>query len=335
MELRHLRYFVAMADTGSLMKAAERLHVAQPALSVHLANLEGELGTKLVTRSNRGVTLTEDGAVLYERAVQILRYQREMIVELKGRNKKPSGRVSVGMLSTMPALMSHRLCQSVRERLPDVRLYLLEASSWALYEWLLEGRIDMAMLFSLPDMPELETIPLLREDFYLVGPGHEVGGKAEVQFEDLLNYRLATSSPTSTWRKALDDAAERHGRAFTPQIETESVQALKALAMSGECHSLMPGSCIIEEARLGLLTARRVIDPEMQGTMSLASLASRPLGLAAAGVRDIIREIAETLTDEMRLPVPNAAASIIRATPTAFTPANERGRPREAFLAAG
>ena len=73
MEIRHLRYFVAMAETGSLMKASERLHVAQPALSVHLANLEAELGTTLVTRSNRGVELTPDGQFLYERAVALLK----------------------------------------------------------------------------------------------------------------------------------------------------------------------------------------------------------------------------------------------------------------------
>src|SRR3546814_4646477 len=77
MEIRQLRYFVAMAEAGSLAKASERLNISQPALSVHLANLEAELGTTLVTRSNRGVELTEDGKLLLDRAIVLLRYHRD------------------------------------------------------------------------------------------------------------------------------------------------------------------------------------------------------------------------------------------------------------------
>jgi DNA-binding transcriptional LysR family regulator len=114
-EIRQLRYFVAMAETGSLMKASERLHVAQPALSVHLSNLEVELGTKLVIRSNRGIELTPDGIYLYERAINLIKYHQESISALKNRKANPSGVVSIGMVSTIPSLLVPPLYRAVRQ----------------------------------------------------------------------------------------------------------------------------------------------------------------------------------------------------------------------------
>src|SRR3546814_3270606 len=105
MDLRHLRYFVGMVEAGSLVKASERLHVAQPALSVHLSNLEVEFGTQLVIRRNRGIVTTEDGALLYERAVLMLRYHQEALHAIQAPKTKPKGRVAHGGASTHPGMI--------------------------------------------------------------------------------------------------------------------------------------------------------------------------------------------------------------------------------------
>ena len=126
MELRHLRYFVGIVEAGSLTKASKQLHVAQPALSVHLSNLEVELGVKLVVRSNRGIELTEDGALLYERAQVMLRYHDEALSTLKRRHHSPKGSVSIGLPSTLPDMIAAQLYKLCREELPEVRLYIAD-----------------------------------------------------------------------------------------------------------------------------------------------------------------------------------------------------------------
>src|SRR3546814_12371439 len=122
MEIRQLRYFVAMAEAGSLAKASERLNISQPALSVHLANLEAELGTTLVTRSNRGVELTEDGKLLLDRAIVLLRYHRETERALKDRSERPSGSVSPGPLPTSSEMLSAQPKPAIPTELPDSNL---------------------------------------------------------------------------------------------------------------------------------------------------------------------------------------------------------------------
>ena len=129
MELRHLRYFVGIVEAGSLTKASKQLHVAQPALSVHLSNLEGELGVKLVMRSNRGIELTEDGALLYERALVMLRYHDEALSTLKRRHNSPKGSVSIGLPSTLPEMIAAQLYKLCRDELPEVRLYIADTST--------------------------------------------------------------------------------------------------------------------------------------------------------------------------------------------------------------
>ena len=330
MEIRHLRYFVAMAETGSLMKASERLHVAQPALSVHLSNLEAQLGTTLLTRSSRGVELTPDGAFLYERATSLLRYHQESLSMLKDRKSKPRGRVSVGLLSTMPSLLVPELYRRVRAQLPDVCLYIVDASTSALFEWLQEGQIDLVTLFNLPETPELEATPLFCEAYYLVGqPTPGVGGE-EIDFGEVLNLPLAIPSSSTTWRKVLDAAAERSGHMLTPAMETESAQALRALALSGQCYAIMPRSYIQSDLDAGLLSARRIVNPEMQGMMSLVSLASRPLGPAQAAVRDLLAEVVSDLCSERNLAEPYPPSlQLLRTTPSSLFPQAQARRRSE------
>ena len=83
MDFKQLRYFIAIADAGSLLRASERINIAQPALSVQLANLEAELGTQLVVRSNRGIELTDDGNILLLHARELIEKHSSVLAEMK------------------------------------------------------------------------------------------------------------------------------------------------------------------------------------------------------------------------------------------------------------
>jgi len=296
MEIRHLKYFVAMAEAGSLMKASERLRVAQPALSVHLSNLEMDLGVRLVNRSNRGIELTEEGELLYERATQLLRYHEDAIASLKAKRVSPSGSVSLGLPSTLPGIVTPALYRALRDRLPDVRLYVVEASTAVLHEWLQDGKIDYAILFNIPESAGLHITPLYIEDFCLVGrPGGERSSKT-VEFEELFEYSLMLPCSATSWRKILDAAADARGCSFGSPIETESTSALRAAALAGDCHVIMPRTSVCEEIARGELEARRIVNPDIKGLKSLVHIENR---MMTAAQRETGRLVTEVIKNEL------------------------------------
>lgn len=169
MDIKHLRYYVGIAEAGSLMRAAERLAITQPALSVHLANLEDQLGVKLVDRTSRGITLTESGAVFYERAVAVLQHHADAILSFRNRNTAPRGSVSIGLPSSLPEMIAPRLYRAMKEALPEISLYVLDASSAAIYDWLQNGKIDFAVLINFPNNVGFKLTQLFVDDYCLVG----------------------------------------------------------------------------------------------------------------------------------------------------------------------
>jgi len=291
MDIKQLRYFVGIADSGSLMKASERLHIAQPALSVQLGNLESELGVSLMQRNSRGVELTAEGRELYERATTLLKYHRETIESIKGRQTRAAGTVSLGIPSSASPQLAPLLYRRVRQELPNVSLYITDASTAALYEWLLEGRLDLSILFSLPDDTPCECTPLYVEEFCLVGRATGTAYPPTIDFECLFDLPLVMPCRSSTWRKILDDAADRFGRRFESPMETESASVMKAVAASGEASCLLPASCVQTEKAKRLLKVQRVVNPEFRGVVSLAGTTTAAAHPARRAVRDLVVEV--------------------------------------------
>jgi LysR family nitrogen assimilation transcriptional regulator len=303
------------------MKASKRLHVAQPALSVHLSNLELELGVSLVTRGRRGITLTEDGALLYERALPLLRDFQDVMSTVKSRSHQPKGLVSVGLTTTLPAIVSTPLFRLVRRELPEVKLYIADASSALLYQWLHEGNIDMAVLYSLPESGYLDLTPLFIEDFCLVGPPRPDLASPDIDFKDIFSFPLATSCRSTAWRKILDDLAERVGKQLDLVLETESYSTLRALAISGECYALLPRLCVHQDVVDGRLSARKIVNPDVRGLMSLANLTNRPLSLAARKVKELAVQVFRDLRYDLHLPESApAAAHLMQIAPSTQFP---------------
>lgn len=321
MDIRHLRYFVGIANSGSLMKAAEMLHVAQPSLSVHINNLEVELGVKLMVRNNRGVELTAEGHILYGRATKILSYYRETISSIRDRRAKPSGTVSVGIPSTLSYLLAAELHKRVRRELPEVTLYIADASTAMLYEWLTDGRIDFSILFSLPENSTLELLPFSVEEFCLVSRADRPMVVGTIEFDEIFDLPLVVSCQSTTWRKVLDDVAARRGKSFKSSIETESVGVVKAIVESGEACGLLPLSCVRREMAEGTMQARRLVNPEIRGVLALANLPSTQMTPAKRAVRDLIlsvaTEVMERAGGQMSL---TEATPILRMLPSKLLP---------------
>lgn len=317
MDIRHLRYFVGIAESGSLTAASEVLNVAQPALSVHVANIETELGKTLLVRSHKGVELTPDGEVFYRHARKVIQTYDDMIDTTRAARDRPAGRVSVGLLSTIQPEIIAKLQHRVRTEVPDVTLYFVEASSSTLYEYLRNKRIDFAVLFSLPDDAGLRFSPLAIEEFCLVGAPQMIGSEPTINFVEVFELPLVLPSKSTTWRKVLDDMAERHGLRFNPDVETESYRVMQALMQSGDLVGILPFDAVSGEIHRGTMRSQRLINPEIRGVLALAYLADAPRTAARRVVQNLIVEVFQTLRSQSTATGnPLSATPILRATPS-------------------
>ena len=147
MDLKQLRTFRAVAELGSLSKAADRLRAAQPALSLHIKLLEHELRVELFVRNGRGMLLTSAGRMLLDRTTGLIRQIEQVSDDLKSANGNPSGRVILGLVPTVSAVLSGRFARRVITEFPDVSLRIVESYGGHLVEWLHRGEMDLAIIY--------------------------------------------------------------------------------------------------------------------------------------------------------------------------------------------
>ena len=176
MELRQLRYFVRVVELGSISRAALDLQLVQSALSQQIARLEGELATRLLQRTSKGVTPTEAGLAFLGEAQLALRH-----VEQAGRAARHSrltGSVSVGLASSTCSVLGLPLIVAMRERHPNVRLHVIESLSGHLSNMLNARQIDLAILFDTDSARRWRVTPLLEEKLFLVRSAKLAGPSA-------------------------------------------------------------------------------------------------------------------------------------------------------------
>lgn len=220
MELRHLRYFEAVARHSHVTRAAAELHIAQPALSKQISQLERELGITLFDRVGRSLRLTEAGEALLPYARAILAQVEEARAAMAERIGLKAGRVSIGAPPTVGSHLLPPLLAAFHQRYPGITLRLHEAGIQSLLDLLEAGLTDLAVV-ALPVSDELLTVtPLLNEPLVLiVSPMHPLAGRSEVTMAELRNERWILSPASYELREATLKACRDAG--FTPQTVME------------------------------------------------------------------------------------------------------------------
>ena len=243
MELRQLRYLVALDEERSFTRAASKVLVAQPALSQQIAKLEAELGVPLVDRTTRRVAMTEAGERLVEHARRVLKevdVAEEEIADLAGVR---SGRLTIGASQTVGGFDLLRLLATFHRRYPDVDLALREDLSLSLARQLRNDELDLAFI-TIPEGPATEGLDrrlVSREDMVAVLPiGHALGARRHLRITDLEDQTLVTFRHGATIRRRLDEAAERAGVDLRVAFETNEVTRMRALAAAGLAVAILP-----------------------------------------------------------------------------------------------
>ncbi|GAA0473361.1 MULTISPECIES: nitrogen assimilation transcriptional regulator NAC [Tatumella] len=287
MNLRRLKYFVKIVDIGSLTRAAEVLHIAQPALSQQVATLEGEMDQQLLIRTKRGVTPTDAGKVLYTHARNILRQCEQAQVAVNNAGHTISGQVSIGLApGTAASSLVMPLLQKLRETCPEVLVYLHENSGHALNEKVLNGQLDMALLYDRTPVSGLICQPLLKEELWLVGSGISPG--RNVDLSDVAQMNLYLPRDYSAVRQRVDEAFSLRRLSAHIIGEIESLSTLSAAISSGMGVSVLP------ESAARSLTApingwmAKITAPSLHLPLSLNISSALPLSDSAQAVKECL-----------------------------------------------
>lgn len=289
MDTRRLYSFVKIVDAGSITRAADILHVAQPALSQQLSLLEAQFKQKLLIRSKRGVAPTEAGRALYRHAQLILRQvdQAHAAVTVSGR--APAGSVSVGLApySTGTAL-ALPLLQAVRERYPDIVLHINENFGGVISEAIMTGRMDMAFIYDAGPIRGVQFEPMRTEDLFLVGTAPS--SASEVSVDELADVDLLLPSRIHTIRQVVDAAFQR--ASLEPKVvgEIESVLTLVSAVSAGLGATVLPWSAAHAVMDVEKLVVRRIAGP-IQVKLSLCTSDHQPLSEPALAVHDLFHDL--------------------------------------------
>lgn len=278
MELSQLRTLIHVAELGSLSKAADRLHIAQPALSRQIRLLEEELGARLFARHGRGMVITDQGQDVLRHALRVMSELDEIRASLADADAPLRGHVSIGMPPTVADILSEPLVAAFRDSHPEATLRIVSAYSGYLLDWMHRGEIDAAVLYDPRSARTLRVQPLLEEVLFLIGPpGAGLSQEVPVDFRDLEGRRLLLPSHGHGLRAILDLCAAEAGFALHVPVEADSYSTLKSLVRSGHGATILPLAPIHRAIALGQLCAAPLRNPVPQRRLILSYPTDRPV----------------------------------------------------------
>lgn len=241
MNLRDLKYLVALADTGHFGKAAERTFVSQPTLSAQIKKLEEFLGVTLFERQPRKVTLTPIGEQIIHYARNVLRDTSDMVETAQAARDPLGGILKVALIPTIGPYLLPLVTPRLRKALPKLRLMLYEYQTEALLAQLTTGELDLGILALGPDMEGLETRSLGQEAFQVAVPSqHPFAKKAFVKREDLVGETLLLLEDGHCLRDQALEVCARIPVQEAPDFRATSLETLRQMVSAGYGITLMP-----------------------------------------------------------------------------------------------
>lgn len=299
MDLKQLEYFVRVAEMGSFTRAAIALDVAQPALSRQVRLLEVELRQTLLTRNGRGAVPTEAGKLLLDHGRGIL-HQVERAKEELGRVRGAlAGRVAVGMPPSLARLLTVPLTRAFRQQMPDATISISEGLSVAMQESLLNGRLDIALLYNTQASPEIDTSPLQDEELFLVQlrpPGlPEDPAPGPIALRDVAPLPLVIPSRPNAIRMQVETEMANIGCRPRIALEIDGVSAILDLVADGAGSAVLSRHAVDNSVRPSAYTLRAIREPALRTRVSLATSSQRPSTLTQQATLELIRQTAEAL----------------------------------------
>jgi LysR family nitrogen assimilation transcriptional regulator len=308
MQFRQLRYFVKVVEAGSFSRAAANIHVAQPALSQQIAELELRLGTKLLLRSARGVSPTAAGEALLRKASSILHQLDQLPALVRSSNGEPEGNVSVGLSSSLASTLIGPFIRHAKTMLPKVKLKLSDADSASLETGVESNGLDLAVAYDGGLGSKLLRRPVFRQRLYLIGTQPFFLKSSSISLEEVGKLPLVLPSLPSGRRALIDRAFAQRGLAPNVIAEADSLSSELLTVKTGIAHTILP---VLNESsflRDGFAKPL-LIEPGLFLTCSVISSRDVPLSHAGEAVQKLLTDFVEAKLRPTDLPSSVAQAA--------------------------
>lgn len=298
MDVSQLKTLIHVAEVGSLSRAADRLHIAQPALSRQIRLLENELGVPLFERHGRGMVITEMGEEVLTHAARIME-ELEAIRELTAKGSSSlRGLVSMGTPPTVAEIVTVPLVTRLQSDYNDLSIRLLSAFSGYLLDWLQRGELDLAVTYETTPLRTLRIHPVMNENLLLVSATDQtLALDRTVDFADLATMELILPSSKHVLRTIVDNCARQAGIVLKPKVEADSFGAMLSLVRNGTGATVLPLAPILPEVQSGQLFVANLANPAPSRNLALTFPADRPITPAARYVGkvfvDVVRDVVE------------------------------------------
>lgn len=295
-DLNRWRFFVVIAEMGSLTRAAAFLDSNQSLLSRQLNALERECGVRLFNRTGRGVALTEAGSRIFDRVVALLREAEHLDQSLQEYIKAPAGTVTLACFGSIGAALVSRLYSDLRNDAPGVRLRYLEGNVGQIESWLLDGRADIGILYRYGDTLPEQEFELATVDSYLIGASGDPHTTApDVEFSQLKDVSFVLPVASNELRNKMESLAREMGFSIDTAMETNSLTLMKQFAAQCGLHTTLPIHAVSLDIASGRLQASRIVNPPIKRMISMAISRtkgpSRAVSLVSSRVLDLARSM--------------------------------------------
>lgn len=303
-DLRRLRYFVAVAELGSVTRASKELYIAQPALSHHIKQLEDEVGGELFARSARGVQLTKLGEKLLTHARTILNEIEILREDLREPPYEPEGIVVIGMAPTIGTVLAGSVLAAVSAHLPKVRVQIRETMSRDLPDLIRSGALDYALSYDVASARGVLSAPVFLEDSYLVGLCSKariykgLERKKDIPFVALQGIPLFLSGPANAFREKLEQTALSRRVQLNIVGEVDSLSVRRDLALKGVGFTILSGTSIRAHPQESDVFAARIVRPRIQRQICFVRPQGAPTSRAAIEVVQVINQTLQELLNQ-------------------------------------
>ena len=277
MDFKQLRAFLTVAEMGNVTRAAEVLHLVQPAVSRQLKLLEEDIGAPLFERERHGMVLTDAGKALLVYARRAMLELERARAEIAGSATGIGGLVTLGLLPSTIDMLSSALVQSISERHPGIRIRIAMGYAGTLLAWLQSGEVDAALLYGAEHVSDVQTKPLLEEPLWVIAPkAARLGPARPVTLASLTERSMVLPSAPHGIRTLVQHACAVSNIELQIAAETNALSVQRSLVLSGHGWTILPPIAVAEDLRSGQLTGAPLSAPEITRTIVLALPANRP-----------------------------------------------------------
>lgn len=288
MDASLLETFVAVVEEGSFSGAGRKLLRTQPAVSLALKRLEGELGEKLIDRSSKNLVLTDAGRLVFEFAQRFDGLDRELSNALKELRDKRAGNLTIGANeSTALYLLSHVV--GYRKQYPSVKVEIRRSLSSRIPQAVLQGSLEMGAVSYDPADPQLHSLEIYTDALtFVASPEHRLAGRGQVSITELGMETFIAHNVISPYRARVIEAFRRHQVPLNMDIQMPTIETIRAMVRLNLGVAFLPRMCVEQDISVGALREVSVDEIEVERKIRLVYPAKRKLSYAAQAFLDLV-----------------------------------------------